>query len=66
MNFFLQQDKELLERDDLPLRTRLAVQMRLGEKQILRRIGSYFHEKSKQLAREFEEQFKVGDSHDEL
>jgi hypothetical protein len=63
----LQQDEELLKQD-LPIRHKLAVRMRLGEKKILRKLGSYFFERSKVLAKQLEKEMTAegGETHDEL
>lgn len=51
----LQEDEERLKDPGLSVRQRLATKLRLGERNILMRIGSYYHEKSKQYAEELKE-----------
>jgi len=49
------EDKVLLMDPELPYRVQLAIQFRLGEREILRRIGSHYYNQGKNLLKQLEQ-----------
>jgi len=54
----IEEDEMLLEKENLTARQRMAIQLRKGEKQILKRIGSYYYQKAIELSMQLERETK--------